>query len=98
LAQHLSVVPRDPAERFLHQTLERQPSAVVRQRVQDLLEKLEKRKGASEWLRRLRAVEVLEIIATPDARAILHKLADGAPEARLIQEAKASLERLSKRR
>ena len=45
----------------------------------------------------LRAVEVLERIGTPEARQVLAKLADGAPEARLTQEAKASLQRLAKR-
>ncbi len=44
----------------------------------------------------LRTVEVLEIAGTPEARQVLEQLAKGAPEARLTQEAKASLERLAK--
>jgi hypothetical protein len=46
----------------------------------------------------VRAIEVLEHIGTPDANELLQTLATGAPEARLTQEAKASLERLAKRR
>ena len=45
----------------------------------------------------MRAVAVLEDIANPEARELLQKLAEGAPEGRLTQEAKASLERLAKR-
>lgn len=59
----------------------------------------------SEMLRQLRSVRVLERIAAPRAGAtrlaatdLLKKLAAGAPEARLTQEAKTSLERLEKQR
>jgi hypothetical protein len=45
----------------------------------------------------LRALEVLEHIATPEAQQVLKTLATGAPEARLTQEAKASLARLARR-
>jgi hypothetical protein len=44
-----------------------------------------------EQLREIRAIEALGYIATPEA-----KLAEGEPEARLTQEAKASLGRLSR--
>jgi RNA polymerase sigma factor (sigma-70 family) len=98
LAQQLSAVPADSAEQFLRQTLDRQPSAVVRERVSYLMARIERRKGASEGLQRLRAVEALENIATAEARASLQKLATAAPETWLTQEAKASLERMAKRR
>jgi WD40 repeat protein len=49
-----------------------------------------------EEIRGIRAVEVLEHIGNADARQVLEKLAAGAPEAWLTQEAKASLERLAK--
>jgi hypothetical protein len=48
-------------------------------------------------LRSLRAVEVLEHIATPEARDVLRTLAQGASEVRLTREAKAALERLERR-
>jgi hypothetical protein len=37
------------------------------------------------------------ILGTTEAREILKRLANGAPEARLTQEAKTSLDRLAKR-
>jgi len=39
---------------------------------------------------------VLEYIGTPGARQVLESLSEGAPEARLTQEAKASLDRWKK--
>jgi hypothetical protein len=50
-----------------------------------------------EVLRGVRAVEVLEQIDTTEGQRLLESLAQGTPEARLTQEAKASLERLSRR-
>src|SRR5262249_47214812 len=44
-----------------------------------------------------RAREALANTGTPAARELLKSLAQGAPEARLTQEAKAALERLAKR-
>jgi HEAT repeat protein len=47
-----------------------------------------------EALRELRAVEVLERIATPAARAVLKRLASGARVAPLTREASAALARM----
>jgi WD40 repeat protein len=74
--------------------LQANPSVEKRQRIEALL-------GAPRIvhspgrLQAVRAVEVLEYIGTPAAREVLATLARGAPEARLTQEAKASLDRLS---
>jgi hypothetical protein len=46
-----------------------------------------------EWLRAYRAVEVLEAIGTPQARAVLRVLAAGAPAAPVITSARAALQR-----
>ena len=51
---------------------------------------------SAEQLRPLRAVLVLEQVATPAARDVLRELAKGMPAARLTREAKASLERLDR--
>lgn len=48
-----------------------------------------------ETLRAIRAVEVLEMLGTPEARQLLETLADGWPDARLTREAQASLRRFS---
>ena len=49
-----------------------------------------------EALRGVRGVQVLEMIANPEARKVLAVLAGGAAGARLTQEAQASLERLAR--
>jgi WD40 repeat protein len=101
----------DEAEPHLKKALKNKPSAEVRRRIDLLLEK--RLAGAGRELQRLRVLEVLELVAAPSADAtrlangadatrlaaidLLKKLAAGAPEARLTQEAKASLERLDKR-
>ncbi|MBY0233083.1 MAG: hypothetical protein K2W96_27690, partial [Gemmataceae bacterium] len=49
-------------------------------------------------LRTLRGIEALEHIGSPEARAVLEKLAKGAPESRITQDAKESLGRLGRKR
>jgi WD40 repeat protein len=88
---------QDLAGPFLRRQLTKQISLEARRRVEQLLEKIDGPVRAPEQLRALRAIEVLEHIATSEAREVLQILAKGAPEARLTQEAKASLERLDKR-
>jgi WD40 repeat protein len=72
-------------------------SAELRRRAGDLLT------GMATWAlpagrrRELRGVEILEGIATPEARKVLTKLAEGPAEAWLTQEAKRTLDRLDRR-
>jgi hypothetical protein len=80
-----------PALRALRES---KPSLEVRNRVDRVLAKLKEQAESSERFRPVRAVEVLEHIGTVEARQLLQTLADGAPEARLTREAKASLRRL----
>ncbi|MBY0233084.1 MAG: PQQ-binding-like beta-propeller repeat protein [Gemmataceae bacterium] len=61
-------------------------------RLDALLAKLERPLSPAQ-LRGLRGVEALERIGTPEARAVLARLAKGAPEARVTQEARAALRR-----
>ena len=65
-------------------------------RIEALLTKLDVGEAAPERLRTLRAVTVLEILATPAAQNLLQELAHGAPQARLTREAKAALRRSAK--
>jgi hypothetical protein len=51
----------------------------------------------SEVLANLRAVEALEYIGNPQAVRVLEIQTKGTPKARLTQEAKSSLQRLSQR-
>jgi sugar lactone lactonase YvrE len=85
------------AEPALRQILQEKPSLEVRQRVEQLLAKLEGAKLSPEQWRHVRSVEILENIGTSEARELLQKLARGAEGARLTQEAKAAVERLAKR-
>src|SRR5207249_10739415 len=85
------------AEPLLRKALAGDPSPEVRRRIEALLGKLQGPVTSAEMLRSIRAIEVLEHIATPEARELLRKLAVGTPDARLTREAKAALERLVER-
>lgn len=77
------------------------PSLEVRRRIERILEKIKAGKGtgpSSEVLRALRAVTILESLASPDARQLLEKFANGMPDAQLTQDAKAALDRLARRK
>jgi hypothetical protein len=80
----------------LRQALAGKRSLEVRRRLEELLSRA-KVLRPGERLRGVRAVEVLERIGTLEAKHLLKKLAEGAPEAQLTREAKASLQRLAKR-
>jgi RNA polymerase sigma factor (sigma-70 family) len=80
----------------LQRVLDRKPALEVRKRLEDLLSRA-KVLRSGDILRGVRAVEVLERIGSAEARQVLAKLAKGAAEARLTREAKASLERLTRR-
>jgi hypothetical protein len=80
----------------LKKALAEKSSLEVRQRIDGLLGKLRGPVTRSEIVRAVRAVAVLEDVATPQARKLLQALSQGAPEARLTQEAKAALTRLGK--
>lgn len=73
------------------------PPLELGRRIEALLDMLNRPDRSPDRLRALRAVQVLEQIGTPDARRLLDTLAQGAPEARLTQDAKAALGRLNKR-
>jgi|GEM_PF-2486469 len=86
----------DQIEPALRDLLSRGPSSEVRRRAEALLDKLGGPFSPSD-LRALRCIELLELIVSPAAKQVLVRLAQGAPEARLTREAKASLKRLASR-
>jgi RNA polymerase sigma factor (sigma-70 family) len=86
------------AEPALRRALNQKPSLEKRRRIEDILDR--PAMLAPEVVQGIRAMEVLEYLATSGADAtrraaiaLLKKLAGGAPEARLTQEAKAALRR-----
>jgi hypothetical protein len=79
----------------LRAALKEPKSAETRQAVQRLLDTIET--GTPEALRAARAVEALEHIATPAAKAHLTALAGGAAGARLTEAAADALKRLDRR-
>jgi RNA polymerase sigma factor (sigma-70 family) len=80
----------------LRKAFKGQLSEEARRRLEQVLQALEGL-PATEELRNLRAVEILEHLDTPKAREILESLAKGEPEARVTDAAKASLERVTRR-
>jgi WD40 repeat protein len=86
----------DVAEPLLRQALKGRPSVEARKRLTALLERLQSPVPPPARLREIRALAALEQIGTPEARGVLRTLAEGAPEARLTQDAKAALERLTR--
>jgi hypothetical protein len=81
----------------LRQVLQGRPSPEVRRRAEHLLDLAEAQSLSPEGIRTLRAVEVLERIANPEARQVLQRLGAGAPGATVTQEARTALKRLDKR-
>ena len=80
----------------LRKQLDGQPSAEVRRRLEQLLDRLTTSLPTGEQLQEVRAVQILEQIATPEAKQVLTALVEGAEGARLTREAKSALERLAK--
>jgi WD40 repeat protein len=72
-------------------------SLELRRRVEPLLDAPAMRRWSPETVRQLRALYALELIGTPEARRLLERVADGLPEARLTQEAKAAVQRLRRK-
>jgi hypothetical protein len=85
------------AEPALRRELAQPRSAEVGRQVKALVDRLQDGTLTAQQLQAVRAVGALEHMGTPEARRLLTTLANGAPEARLIQEARAALERLTRR-
>jgi WD40 repeat protein len=85
------------ARSTLEKVLDANPPVESRRRVEALLKKLGPPFTAPDLLRSIRAVEVLERIGSMDARLLLETLASGGRGHRLTEEARAALDRLSKR-
>jgi hypothetical protein len=82
------------AEKALRQALQSDPPLELRRRLEQLLQRINDPVPSAETLRVLRALAVLERIASPQARELVRALAQGAPDAHLTREARATLGRL----
>ena len=87
----------DLAAPVLRRMLAGELSAESRRSVNEILGKTDGPVTTPTRLQSLRAIEALEQIGTLDAKKVLQTLSQGAPQARLTQEAQASLVRLAKR-
>jgi hypothetical protein len=89
------------AEAVLRDALAGAPSPEMKRRIEEILQAIPpallRLPLSGDTLRWVRAIEVLEHIGTPEAREVLKTLANGAPEARLTQEARFSLDCLQQR-
>jgi WD40 repeat protein len=81
---------------FVRKALEANPSLEARKRLEALLAKEPWRVPTGETLRSLRAIEVLEMIGTAEAKSVLKDLANGTAEAWVTREARAALNRLER--
>jgi hypothetical protein len=82
------------ADKAIRQALAAKPSLEARSRLNKLLKQRETGPVLSpDELRAVRAVDVLAQIGTPEARAILARLAKGAPESEITRQAAAAVDR-----
>jgi RNA polymerase sigma factor (sigma-70 family) len=83
----------EQAEPLVKKALAGKPSVEMRRRLEYLTERMRASGDSGERLQQARALEVLEAMGTPEARALLQELSRGVPEAWLTREAKAALAR-----
>jgi WD40 repeat protein len=81
----------------MNKALQSNPPLELRQRLEKLVRQVAGSVSQPEHLRGIRAVEVLENIGTPEAKTLVWKCAEGAPDAPLTHHAKNALERWGKR-
>ncbi|HYT88133.1 MAG TPA: sigma-70 family RNA polymerase sigma factor [Gemmataceae bacterium] len=86
----------ETATPVVEEALAAQPSLEVSRRLQQVLDAL-RRSPTPDAVRLIRAVQALELAGTPEARAVLRAWAEGAPGARLTEDARAALRRLAQR-
>jgi RNA polymerase sigma factor (sigma-70 family) len=84
----------EAALQAIRKALAGSPGPEARRRLEELVQRQEEETPSPQRLRALRAVEVLELVGTPESRAVLEALAEGAPGARLTEDARAVLGRL----
>jgi hypothetical protein len=96
-SSELARMGRHP-EKLLREVLAKKPALEVRQRVERLLTSIEEYGGLDPTeLLGCRCLEVLELSQSPEALVLLRELADSKPQPALAVQARAALERHSRR-
>jgi WD40 repeat protein len=85
-----------PALEPLRAALKADPSPELKERIEKLLDRLERADDMAPWLQSLRGIEVLERMGTPETKQLLAALAKGAPSAPPTRVAAEALQRLQK--
>jgi RNA polymerase sigma factor (sigma-70 family) len=83
------------AEPTLRQALAGDPALDLRKRLERLLDNLSGQVHPAAQMRELRAIELLELIGTAEARRVLGALSEGVASVRLTREANSAVRRLS---
>jgi hypothetical protein len=83
----------DLAAAILKRTLAAGPSPELRRRIERILDKAQT--VSPDKRQCLRAIDVLEQLATPDAKELLRTLGEGAPGTRITVAARAAFDRLA---
>lgn len=84
-----------PAEPAVRRELEKHKDTLeLRRRLEKILGQIRDEAVSNDTIREIRAIEVLERLGSPEAKAALQSLAKGAEGARLTTEAQNALERL----
>ena len=86
-----------PVEAALRQRLAEKPTADLRKRLESILSRVRSAPPPASSVRDSRAVQVLELVGSAEARALLKGLASGAPGAPLTHDARLALARLERR-
>jgi WD40 repeat protein len=87
----------DAAEEALRLALQEKPALELKRRIELLLARIPEPAGSPALVRQERALEALELAGTPEAQALVKRLADGSPAARWTRMAKAADARLAGR-
>jgi hypothetical protein len=82
---------------YLRKALKADPDVELRRRVEDLLELAAQKAQSPDRLREMRAVQILELIGTAEARELLDAVAQGAADIGVTRAASDALERLGKK-
>lgn len=86
-----------PGRPVLERALAAGPSAEVRRRLEEALEFIRSAPFDAEVLRQKRAIRVLELIGSEQARRLLEALSKGQDMAEQTRDARAAMERIKKR-